>query len=195
MMELDEARFNAAIDTSIEQIGFEKTMLGVIHPFLQKLSMLWVTGSVSHVQESFISNLIRQKLITAIDKLEVTKKKSAKKILLYLPKGENQELSLQLMHFLLKARKFNVAYLGADMVISDVGDAVRILKPNYVFTMITETYLGETVNNYISRMQTQFPDCHLLLSGYQVVAQNVNNTEQITVLRSLDETIDHLDKL
>ena len=195
MMEMDELRFNAVINENIAKVGFEKTMLGVIYPFLEKMSMLWLTGSVTHSQESFISYLIRQKLLTAIDKLELNKKRSAKRFVLYLPKGENQELSLQLMHYLLKVRNFYVVYLGPDMTISDVGDAVRIMKPDYVFTMITETYVGESIVNYVRRMQKHFPDTHLLLTGYQVVAQNVGNEDKISVLKSLAETIEYIDKL
>ncbi len=195
MMEMDEVRFNDIISENIRKVGFEKTMLGVIYPFLEKMSMLWLTGSVTHAQESFITILIRQKLLTAIDNIEVNKKKSAQKFVLYLPKGENQELSLQLMHFLLKVRNFYVVYLGADMTVSDVADAVHIIKPDYVFTMITETYVGESIINYVSRMKKQFPDTHLLLSGYQVVAQNLPNSDVVTVLRSLGETIEYIDKL
>jgi len=195
MMEMDEHKFSNIIDTNIEQLGFERTMLEVIHPFLEKLSMLWLTGSVAHVQETFISNLIRQKLLSAINKEEVVNTPDAKKFVLYLPEGENQELSLQLMHFLLKARKFRVAYLGSDITLSDVSDAVSLFQPDYIFTMITETYVGDPVSSYLSQMQTQFPDAHLLLSGYQVVAQGVNNTEQITVLRSLPETLAYIDSL
>ena len=195
MMEMDEVRFDKVVNENIEKVGFEKTVLGLIYPFLEKMSMLWLTGSVSHAQESFISYLIRQKLLTAIDKLEVNQKKNAKKFVLYLPKGENQELSLQLMHYLLKVRNIYVIYLGPDMTISDVSDAVRILNPNYVFTMITETYVGESIYNYVRRMQTHFPDAHLLLSGYQVVAQDISNEDKLTVLKSLGETIQYLDEL
>ena len=195
MMEMDEFKFNKVVDTNIDQLGFEKTMLEVIHPFLEKLSMLWLTGSVAHVQETFISNLIRQKLIAAINREEVINTSATKKFMLYLPEGENQELSLQLMHYLLKTRKFRVAYLGSDITLSDVSDAVGIFKPDYIFTMITETYVGDSVSSYLAQLQSQFPDAHLLLSGYQVVAQGVNNTEQVTVLRSLPETITYIDLL
>ncbi len=195
MMEMDEYKFNSILDANIKQVGFEKTMLGVIYPFLEKLSMLWLTGSVAHVQESFISNLIRQKLISATDKVKVANSKDAKKIILYLPEGERQELSLQLLHYLLKKRNFKVIYLGGDATLADISDAVSILHPDYIFTMITETYVGDSVNSYVLQMRKLFPEVHLLLSGYQVVAQNVLNTESITVLRSLDETMAHIDQL
>jgi len=195
MMEMDEQKFNNIIDVTIKQLGFEKTMLGVIYPFLEKLSMLWLTGSVAHVQETFISNLIRQKLISATNEVPVTTDKKGKKIVLYLPEGERQELSLQLLHYLLKKRNFKVTYLGGDITLTDVSDAVSILKPDYIFTMITETYVGDSVNSYVLQMRMLFPEVHLLLSGYQVVAQNVLNTEYITVLRSLDETMSHINVL
>ncbi len=195
MMEMDEQKFNNIIDVTIKQLGFEKTMIGVIYPFLERLSMLWLTGSVAHVQESFISNLIRQKLISATNEVPVSTEKTAKKIVLYLPEGERQELSLQLLHYLLKKREFKVTYLGGDVTLADVSDAVSILNPDYIFTMITETYVGDSVNSYVLHMRKLFPEVHLLLSGYQVVAQNVLNTEHITVLRSLDETMSHINVL
>lgn len=195
MMEMDEQKFNSVLDSSIKQLGFEKTMLGVIYPFLERLSMLWLTGSVAHVQESFISNLIKQKLITATDQVKVTNSKQAKKIILYLPENERQELSLQLLHYLLKKRRIKVIYLGGDITLADISDAVSIVKPDYIFTMITETYVSNSVNSYVLQMRKLFPEVHLLLSGYQVVAQGVLNTDHITVLRSLDATIAHIDQL
>lgn len=195
MMEMDEYKFNKILDSNINQLGFEKTMINVIYPFLEKLSMLWLTGSVAHVQESFISILIRQKLIAAINSIEVNNEATAKRFVLYLPEKETQELSLQLLHYLLKVRNFKVTYLGGDITLSDVSDAVSILKPDYIFTMITETYVGDSASSYVKQMREQFPDAHLLLSGYQVVAQNILNSEHITVLRSLPETIAHVDGL
>ena len=67
MIEMDEFKFDRIISTNIQQLGFERTMLEIIYPFLDKLSLLWLTGSINPVQENFMSYLIRQKLIVAID--------------------------------------------------------------------------------------------------------------------------------
>ena len=40
MIEMDEYKFDRIISTNIEQIGFERTMLEIINPFLEKLSLL-----------------------------------------------------------------------------------------------------------------------------------------------------------
>lgn len=195
LIEMDEFKFGRIINTNIEQIGFERTMLEVIHPFLDKLGVLWLTGSIYPVQENFISYLIRQKLIVAIDKIPPIRSNSARKFLLYLPKGERQELSLLFLHYLLKARGFHVLYIGPEMSLIDLKDAWKIHKPDYIFTMITETSTKDSVHNYVKQLSDKFSEAQFLLSGYQVVTQNIQTQNNIKVLCSLEETISFLDKL
>ncbi len=194
MIEMDEFKFDRIISTNIQQLGFEKTMLDVVYPFLDKLSLLWLTGSINPVQENFISFLIRQKLIVAIDQEPLPTGKSLRKFLLYLPEGERQELTLLFMHYLLKARGNHVIYIGQDISVSDLSDACNIIKPDYVFTMITETFSQEPVQNYIDNLSKSFPDTKLLFSGYQVVAQNVEERENAMILKSLKDTLDFLEQ-
>jgi MerR family transcriptional regulator, light-induced transcriptional regulator len=193
MIEMDEYKFDRIISTNIQQLGFEETMLQVIYPFLDKLSVLWLTGSINPVQENFMSYLIRQKIIAAIDNEPIALGKNIKKFLIYLPEGETQELSLLFMQYVLKARKNRVFYLGLNVSVNDLADACQIHKPDYIFTMITETFSKNPVQKYVDELSTTFKDCKILLSGYQVVAQNVRSAENIKVLRSLDETVEFLD--
>lgn len=195
MIEMDEYKFDRIISTNIQQLGFEQTMLQVIYPFLDKLGVLWLTGSINPVQESFMSCLIRQKIITAIDNEPFALGSENKKFLIYLPEKESQELSLMFMHYLLKARKHKVYYLGLNISINDLVDACNIHKPDYIFSMITETYSKSPVQKYVDKLSTMFSDCQILLSGYQVAAQNVPSKGNVSVLKSLDETIDFLDLL
>ena len=102
MIEMDEFKFDRIVSTNIQQLGFERTMLEIIYPFLDKLSLLWLTGSINPVQENFMSYLIRQKIIVAIDNEPLPSNKSSNKFMVYLPEGERQELSLLFMHYLLK---------------------------------------------------------------------------------------------
>lgn len=193
MIEMDEDKFDRIVNTNIEQIGFERTMMEVIYPFLDKLSLLWLTGSINPVQENFISYLIRQKIISAINSTPLNSSKDNDKIMLYLPEGERQELSLLFMHYLLKSRNKYVVYLGQDISLADLLDANRIHKADYIFTMITETFAQEPVQDYVDRLEEAFPDTHILLSGYQVVAQDVQASDHITVLRSLDQMLNFIE--
>lgn len=192
MIEMDEFKFDRIISTNIQQLGFERTMLEIIYPFLDKLSVLWLTGSISPVQENFMSYLIRQKLIVAINELPLTQSNQTKKFILYLPEGERQELSLLFMTYLLKSRKHHVIYLGQEISISDLADACKIRNPDFLFTMVTETFAKEPVQKYIESLAESFPDCHILLSGYQVVAQEVFPPENVSILKSLSQTLEFL---
>lgn len=195
MIEMDEQKFDRIITTSTQQIGFERTMLEVIYPFLDKLGVLWLTGSINPVQENFISYLIRQKIIVAIDKESIPQGKFTKKFIIYLPEGEKQELSLLFMHYILKSRSNQVLYLGQDISIGDLRDACKVHQPDFIFTMVSETFSKEPVQRYVDKLSETFPNCHVLLSGYQVVAQKVSSPHNVTVLRSLDHTLDFLEEL
>lgn len=195
MVEMDEYKFDHVLATNIDELGFEQTMLQVIYPFLDKLSVFWLTGSINPIQENFISNLIRQKIIAAIDKELVVKGKQVKKFLIYLPAGENQELSLLFMHFLLKSRGHSVIYLGQNIAIEDLFDACNIHKPDFIFTIITESFAKSPVQKYVDELSKSFQDSRILLSGYQVVSQNVQSTQNVTVLNSLVETIELLNRI
>ena len=195
MIEMDEYKFDRIISTNIQQIGFERTVLEIIYPFLDKLSVLWLTGSVNPIQENFMSYLIRQKIIAAIDNEPFSSGKNVKKFMIFLPEGENQELSLLLMHYLLKSRRNQVVYLGQNVSIQDLKDACNIHKPDFIFTMVTETYSKQPVQKYVNRLSENFPDTEIILSGYQIMAQNVSSRGNVSALGSLDEVIHFLDIL
>jgi DNA-binding transcriptional MerR regulator len=195
MIEMDEYKFDRIVSTNIKQIGFEQTMREVVYPFLDKLSLLWLTGSIHPVQENFMSYLIRQKIIVAIDKEPFYSGKDVKKFVVYLPEGESQELSLLFMHYLIKSRQHQVIYLGQNASLGDLQDACSIHQPDFVFTMISETYAKQPVQKYVDKLSSLFSSCTILLSGYQVVAQEVPSGGNVKVLHSLEETLEFLDNV
>ncbi|MBK7031363.1 MAG: MerR family transcriptional regulator [Bacteroidales bacterium] len=85
MIEMDEQRFDKILSSSIIKFGFETTITDVLHKFLEKIGVLWQTGTITPAQEHFVSNLIRQKLILAIDGQHVALHSNAKTFLLFLP--------------------------------------------------------------------------------------------------------------
>jgi DNA-binding transcriptional MerR regulator len=115
MMDLDEARFQILTRNIVNAHGFEYYMLDVIYPFMRRLGTLWLSGSVGPAQEHFISHLIRQKLISAIDQQDLSLKPNAKRVLLYLPEGELHEIGLLFANYLFRARKHSVVYLGQSL--------------------------------------------------------------------------------
>jgi hypothetical protein len=146
------------------------------------------------VQENFMSYLIRQKIIVAIDNLPIALGRSTKKFLLYLPEGENQELSLLFMHYLLRSRNFQVIYIGQNMSIDDLRDVYQIHKPDFIYTMITETFTRQPIAKYLDQLSYHFKDAKIVVSGYQVIAQKTVSTFNTIILKNLQETIEFLEE-
>ena len=195
MIEMDEYKFDRIVTSNIQQMGFERTMMDVVYPFLERLSLLWLTGSVNPVQEHFMSYLLRQKVICAIDKEPVCCSRDSKKFVIYLPEGERQELSLLFMHYMLKSRQYHVIYLGQDISFEDLKDCSCVHKPDYIFTLINEPFLKISVQKYLDNIANHFNTSTILVSGYQVVTKDLAIPENVQVLKSFQETIEFIDHL
>ena len=98
MLDLDESRFNRVLTSCILQSGLERTMMEVVFPFMSKIGLLWQTGSLNTAYEHFMSALLRQKLIVAIDGQDEKLLPAPKNFLLFLPEGEYHELGLLFGH-------------------------------------------------------------------------------------------------
>jgi MerR family transcriptional regulator, light-induced transcriptional regulator len=190
MIDIDEERFEKIMSTNILQFGFENTMINIIYPFLSRIGTLWVTGSIGPAQEHFITNLIRQKIIVAIDGQIIKPTADSKKYILYTPEGEFHEIPLLFANFILRARNNKVIYLGQSMPFSELQFICQHHKPDCLFTVITSTPGQDEIQQYVNKLGENFPDVKILLTGYQVIAQGLDlpeNTEVVNNVRQLME--------
>jgi DNA-binding transcriptional MerR regulator len=190
MCDLDEVRFEKIISNNTLHHGFEKTMTQIIYPFLIKVGALWQTGATSPAHEHFISCLIRQKLIVAIDGLVYEKNPSSKKFFLFLPDDELHELSLLFAHYLLKSRQHQVIYLGQSLPYEDLHEAYKIHKPEYLLTVLTSSPPQNQVQAYLDKLSNSFKDSQLLISGFQVIGQELKLAPNIKVLYKFEDLLD-----
>lgn len=190
MIDLDEQRFEKIISTNTLKIGFERTMMNVINPFLSKIGIMWLTDSINPAQEHFITNLIRQKLMVAIDGQYPAVNENAKKYMLFLPDGELHELNLLFASYLIKARQNKVIYLGQSMPINDLQMAFEVYKPDYLLTVLTSRPSDLSATEYLNKLSTQFPDTEILVSGSQVIGQDLNLPDNITQISNLNHLIE-----
>jgi DNA-binding transcriptional MerR regulator len=166
MVDLEEELFERVLGNFVVHFGFEKTILDVIYPFLQKIGILWQTHSVTPAQEHFISNLIRQKIIVAIDGLPLPPR-TAKKAVLFLPEGETHEMGLLFYHFQARSCGYRTYYLGQNVPHEDLVAVMESHKPDLLITSITSPPL-EPIERYFKRLTTDFANYTVLASGLQV---------------------------
>jgi DNA-binding transcriptional MerR regulator len=165
MIGLEEELFEKNVNTVILRYGFEKTVSDIIYPFLEKIGILWQTQNITPAHEHFISNLIRQKIIVAIDGLTLPAKGS-RKALLYLPEGEMHELGLLFYNFLARKAGYRTYYLGQNVPHEDLAAIVSVHMPDMLITVITSPLPGGAAS-YLTTLAAGFPGVTILASGVQ----------------------------
>ncbi|HKK62981.1 MAG TPA: MerR family transcriptional regulator [Bacteroidales bacterium] len=120
MIDMDELKFISTLNKAIAKQGFTNAYINIVYPFLDKIGVLWMAGDINPAQEHFVLNLVRQKLIAAVDSFSHVYNPNAQKFLLFLPEGEWHEIGLLLALYLLKEAGHNVVYLGQSVPYSDV---------------------------------------------------------------------------
>ncbi len=194
MIEMDEDRFEKVLSTNIIKLGFEDTVLNVIYPFLSKIGILWQTGAINPAQEHFISNLIRQKLIVAID--GQVGKSNGKTFMLFLPEGELHELSLLFSSYLIKKHGHRVIYLGQSTPQEDLVSVYNLQKPEYLLTIITSAPSGDNVQDYVIWLGKEFAQSEIFVTGFQILEQQIEipaNIRLLTYAREIKEVLLHME--
>ena len=192
MIDLDEERFEKIISTNFLQNGFTNTMIYIIYPFLNRIGTLWVTGSIGPAQEHFITNLVRQKIIVAIDGQVVKYHPDSKKFILYLPEGELHEMGLLFASYIIRSRHHKVVYLGQTLPFNELIFAYDIHKPDYIFSVITSVPANDEVQAYVDTLSEQFPDAKILLTGYQIVGQDIQLGDNCKIINKIDDLVEVL---
>lgn len=196
MIDLDEQRFEKIIASNTLKIGFERTMLNIIYPFLSKIGIMWLTDSINPAQEHFISNLIRQKVIVAIDGQynEADQTDASQKYMLFLPEGELHELSLLFANYLIQARNNKVVYLGQNMPFHDLRAAYNVYKPDYLLTVITSRPGELSAQEYLHALCEEFPDAPILVSGSQVIGEDLELADNIQQISNPNQLINFVEE-
>jgi MerR family transcriptional regulator, light-induced transcriptional regulator len=190
MVDMEEESFEKVLNNLILRFGFERAIIEVVYPFLEKIGILWQTENITPAHEHFMSNLIRQKLIVAIDSLPLPPK-TAKKVLLFLPEGELHELPLLFYHYLSRKLGLRTYYLGQNVPHNDLISVFNVHQPDLMITsLITST--AAPVEDYLKRISVDFPNTPIMASGQQLQKfefAKVGNVQPFKTVEQLKELI------
>jgi len=187
MVEVDERHFNHLFDKSVANLGFENTIEQLLFPFLERIGVLWLAGSINPAQEHFITNLIRQKLIAAIDREGIKTEGTHPRILFYLPEGEFHEIGLLYYNYLARKADFEVLYLGTSVPFRDIVRVDEIRPAQILFTSFVTSPGTGVLTEKIKKLKKTFPDKAVLLSGWQVKQEQPRLPENFLKIASSTE--------
>ena len=113
-LEYDSVLFHQIYKDGFEEFGFVDFYKNVLLPTFSKIGIFWLTNRIAPSQEHFLSELIRQKILSSVDKhSDNTELKST--WLLFLPENEFHDIGLLFAKFLLVFYKCEVIYLGTNV--------------------------------------------------------------------------------
>lgn len=166
MLEFDENKFDHLLSNQILRLGFEETFISVLQPFFERVGVLWQAGSIKPVHEHFISNLVRQKLMVAIESQHsqpIPNKKIS--FVLFLPEGEWHELGLLFYQYLLKKHGIKSLYFGQSVPLRDLVKIIPDHSFDYALTCFTTSMSSLVVNNWITQLSSVFSATKVFISG------------------------------
>lgn len=190
MIDFDEQRFEKTLSNALLKLGFEETFSKLVFPFLIRTGVMWQAGSVRVVQEHFISNLIRRKLLAAVDGVYTPPGPQAKTFVLFLPENENHELLLLFTEYILRRQGQRVVYLGCSLPLNEIDFVAKVFKPDYLVTYITVPVEQQTLTDYLKRISAMIPHSKMIVGGSQVALSGAELPANIIRVGSAKDLLD-----
>lgn len=187
MIDMDENKFDKVFNTAVLNFGFEDTMLKLVYPFFEKIGVLWQIGSINPAQEHFISSLIRQKLIVAIDGIVPKIGENSRSFLLFLPEGEFHEIGLIFYHYLIKKHNHKVLYLGETVPFDALLEVSKVKKIDYLLTSFITPMPDEQMDELLLNLADSFNEAKLFVTGLQTYDKNFSPNGNIQPIVSATE--------
>jgi DNA-binding transcriptional MerR regulator len=195
MTDLEDKKFNNILSNASLDKGFENTITEIIFPFLERLGLLWQTGNINTAHERFVMNILRQKLLVAIDGLYHQPDNNSKMFVMYLPNDEYHELELLFFRYLIRKKGHKVVYLGQSIPFLDLKEIVSLKSPDYVFTCINLPQSESEIKNYLSKLSVLFSKQKILVAGKQINIYEKEFPENVIKIITISDLKIFLDQI
>ncbi len=194
MLNYDEELFSNLIDPHVEEHGLEKTFRHVIMPFMKQIGLLWLSDSICPAQEHFISALIRQKLLFHVEAVKTPLMENRRPVVLFLPDLEIHELSLLMLHYILKLRGYKSILLSQSVPSDDLKQVAQRLGDVDFVSIFTTHPSTVMVPDYLKRLTRMFmdTDSHFHFTGYNLKGIKSPDTLYISLYDNIDDLLDGL---
>ncbi|MFT5253346.1 MAG: DNA-binding transcriptional MerR regulator [Flavobacteriales bacterium] len=159
MMNYDEELFLSTYNWLIAEKSFKEIFYQVFIPLLEELGLLWQTDTITPAHEHFMSYLIKQKLLTNTEKLQMLKRTKFDTVfVLSLPMNEIHELGLMYLNYEILLHGYKTIYLGESMPIDNLKDLKKHF-PSIVFvSYLTVQPERDVINYYVGKMAEELLD-------------------------------------
>ncbi len=187
MTDLDDKKFNIILSNATLDKGFENTITELIFPFMERLGLLWQTGNINTAHERFVMNILRQKLLVAIDGLNYQPDSNSKLFVMFMPKDEYHEIELLFFRYLIRKKGHKTVYLGQSIPFLDLKEIINLKTPDYLFSCINLPQSEGELKNYLSKLSMLFSQQKILVAGKQINSCDCKVPQNIIKITSIND--------
>lgn len=192
-LDFDNERFEQVLENLVAHSGFEKSVLLVFFPLLKKIGQLWLAGKAMPAQEHFASAIIIKKILIASDELETRNPNSRRRVLLFTPTGEQHEIPILFMRYMLRKNGIRLLYVGKDIHV-DILKAICLEQEKLEGGKITQVYFHMVTNfirqdlgDYLQKLSDYFPDKEIILAGSKTHGHIGRIPRNVRLLKTVDD--------
>jgi DNA-binding transcriptional MerR regulator len=155
MFDFDELLFTKTYTDLTAHKSFREIFFDVFIPLLFEIGTLWQTGTIEPSHESFISELIKRKIIVNIEQEISSFNKAGNELfILYLPYQEIHEIGLLYTNYEILAAGYKTVYLGANIPVNSLGRVLKVDGKVIFVSYVTMQPEGMEIHDYIDTFQT-----------------------------------------
>ncbi len=177
--------FEKMYQSYTKEHSLEQTIEEIIYPLLIRIGLMWTVSKLSPAQEHFASQMIRQKLFTAIDNLPVAT--SSERFVLYLPDNEDHEIGLLYAYYLIKKAGHECIYLGPSVPLQDVGECCKNADATSLLCAFTIQRPLDVFQIYVDKMKEECPEQRILVHGLNEDVVNQLGNNDVNFLFNIDD--------
>jgi MerR family transcriptional regulator, light-induced transcriptional regulator len=154
MMNFDAKLFHQNYNEIAKKNSFKDIFYTILIPLLGEIGLLWQTSTIKPSHEHFISYLIRQKLSSKIEELQLTKTVTKDIVfVLFLPENEVHDLGLMFVNAELIEKGYKTVFLGDNIPIDDLTDFKNHFDEIIFISYLTISPSSELINNYVASFE------------------------------------------
>jgi len=196
MMNFDHALFFSTYNNLLSEKSFRDVFYDVFIPLIQEIGFLWQTDTISPAHEHFITYLIKQKLLTSTEKVQIQAPIYTDRVfVLYLPMNEIHELGLMYLNYEILNKGYKTIYLGESVPTDSLKDLKKYFNNITYICYITVEPDKDEVNKYIRELNEQVLDnsSNLWLIGRMTEFIDAKTlSEKNTTFNSIKQLVEYI---
>jgi hypothetical protein len=86
-------------------------------------------------------------------------------------------------------------YLGQSLPMKDLLSAYNVHKPEYIFSIFTTSPPAPDIQQYVNELSKSASEANILLTGHQVLTQDLKLPQNVCVIYRIEELIEMLENI